>query len=189
VSAGDEALPGNYGLWDVQAALSWVKENIAAFSGDPDKVTVFGQSAGAALTSHAVISPKTRDLFNNAIAVSGASAGFFGLQPYPLRTAAMLADIFECGDVQATSDIVKCLMDVPADKLDFWGFVGQLSVQQRMPNFAPVVDGEIVPNDPKTSWQRGDGTLYIVFFCLSTYGMLYKVTIYITRRTYRVENS
>jgi len=62
---------GNYGIEDQQAALKWVKENIAAFGGEPTKVTVFGQSAGGISTLVHLVSPKSAGLFSGAIIHSG----------------------------------------------------------------------------------------------------------------------
>ena len=110
------------------------------------------------MTSHAVISPQTNTLFRSAIALSGSSTGYFGTTTQALRTAVLLANIFNC-TYNTTQDIVACLRDVGAHSLDFWGLVGVTLYEQRPPNFLPVVDGDFVVRQPKESWELGEGRL------------------------------
>ncbi|XP_063531902.1 esterase FE4-like [Cydia strobilella] len=66
-------VPGNAGMKDQVAALKWIKENIANFGGDPDNITIFGESSGAVSVSHHILSPMTTGLFHRVIQQSGTS--------------------------------------------------------------------------------------------------------------------
>ncbi|RXG51748.1 Venom carboxylesterase-6 [Armadillidium vulgare] len=71
LSTEDSIIPGNMGLKDQQLALKWVKENIVHFGGNPNAITLFGNSAGAASIHYQIFSPGSKDLFQRAILQSG----------------------------------------------------------------------------------------------------------------------
>ncbi|KAI5635053.1 carboxylesterase family domain-containing protein [Phthorimaea operculella] len=83
--------PGNAGMKDQVAALRWVKKNIKNFGGDPDNVTIFGESAGASSVSFHVLSPMSKGLFHKAISQSGSSLAPWSYQLRPVYMASLLA--------------------------------------------------------------------------------------------------
>lgn len=147
-----DSAPANRGLLDQVAALEWVRDNIAAFGGDPDRITICGESAGAGAIAALLAMPRAAGLFRRAIMQSMPGTYFstalaadiateiaatVGRRP----TAADLSDV-DPWDLPAAGATMSATALRHADR---WGPVAHTITQ-----FAPVVDGEVLPTTP---WQ------------------------------------
>jgi para-nitrobenzyl esterase len=145
---------GNYGLLDMAAALEWVRDNAAAFGGDPERVTIFGESAGAGAVVSVMLMPQSRGLFHRAIAESIFINGWdrrlresFGGLPSGEAQGVAVGEAMGASEDDALSTMRAA---TPADvsiAVNTAGFAGL--------GWAPNVDGWVFPDDPVLMYANG----------------------------------
>ncbi|KAI9527545.1 hypothetical protein NQZ68_029646 [Dissostichus eleginoides] len=149
LSTGEPELAGNYGLWDQQAAITWVHRNIRKFGGDPDNITIFGESAGGASVSLQTLSPHNKGLFKRAIAQSGVALSPWTINKNPRQYAVEVALAVNCSTDER---MASCLKEIDPAVLTLAGSFN-LSSSASEPivyhlELSPVIDGDFLPDDP-----------------------------------------
>ena len=124
--------------------IRWVHDHIAAFGGDPDQVTLFGESAGGASVGYSMLSPMTRDLFQRVI-IASASPNAHWSYMTPSEASKRSAEFFTAVGCSESADLMKCLRDIDAQTVidKQWPYSEFLLFP-----FVPVIDGEYLTDTP-----------------------------------------
>lgn len=168
LTTGDSAAPGNFGMLDQVEALKWIRDNIVNFGGNPDKVTIFGESAGGSSVSLHLLSPVSKGLFHQVIAESGVDLSPFAIQrgSFGLRFAKELANKLSCPS-NDHNVMVDCIRGKQAAEVQsvvekmVFSFIDEI-------HFAPVVDKKFLHDTPKNLRSEGKFTKVPLMICFTS---------------------
>ncbi|XP_071794194.1 acetylcholinesterase-like [Asterias amurensis] len=157
LSTGDDVIAGNMGLLDQRLALEWVRDNIRAFGGDPSRVAIFGQSAGAASAGLQMVSPGSAGLFSGVIVQSGDASPTWATAPKELarKRAFTFGGLVGC-EHDTSEELLECLQN----NLDVDTIINNQSNEslidgERPLSFTPVIDGNFLPGIPSELYENG----------------------------------
>ncbi|KAH9368385.1 hypothetical protein HPB48_012685 [Haemaphysalis longicornis] len=156
---GVEDAPGNMGLYDQLLALRWVRSNAKAFGGDPEKITIMGQSAGSFSVGVHLTSPKSKGLFHRAVMQSGSlfSSTMISKKEEAITRAQVLAKALGCDSkiTRATTlqETINCLRSKEVSAI--LNATARITVEG-FDGFTPVVDEEMIPRDPALALSDGN---------------------------------
>uniref|UniRef100_A0A7E4ZZ30 COesterase domain-containing protein n=1 Tax=Panagrellus redivivus TaxID=6233 RepID=A0A7E4ZZ30_PANRE len=143
---GDDNFPGNYGLWDQRQALRFVWNNIVHFSGNQKRVTIWGESAGAASVSALSLSTQTNHLFANAIQNSASAYAEWATSNRVIAATEEYADHFKC-EIKDAKKMKACFQKLTLDELYDAGdkFSPMVKLSDRL--FTPRLDADFFTDD------------------------------------------
>ncbi|TMW44772.1 hypothetical protein DOY81_010149, partial [Sarcophaga bullata] len=142
-TGGKESAQGNFGLMDLVAGLHWLKENLPAFGGDPQAITLLGHGTGAALSNILVVSPVASDLVQHTVMVSGSALSPWAIQKNPLFVKRRVAEQTGCHGDMLYDDLAPCLRTKTVTEL----LAVKIDHPRFLVGFAPFIDGTVIsPN-------------------------------------------
>ncbi|KAK8776728.1 hypothetical protein V5799_029924, partial [Amblyomma americanum] len=181
LDSGTKEVPGNMGLLDQTMALRWVKDNVKNFGGDPDQVTLGGQSAGAISAGYHTISPLSKGLFRRVIMESGSPLSTVGLHHAsgPGQMVAV-ANVAGCYDLsrpaeQQIDDMIKCLRKKDAEKLLQEAKEG---LGMKLYLYFPRIHSQFMPMDPSDADTYSINAKEVFFGLTKNEGLFFSYAIH-----------
>lgn len=185
---GTPEVPGNAGMFDQMMALQWIRDNIAAFGGNPNNITLFGESAGAVSVSLHLLSPLSRNLFSQAIMESGSATAPWAIisREESILRGLRLAEAVQCPhDRSQLGAVIECLRKKDPTELvnNEWGTLGICEFP-----FVPVIDGAFLDEHPVRAMSNKNFKKTNILMGSNTEEGYYWIIYYLTELFRKEEN-